>query len=240
MIGTIINAVGILAGGMAGMRPAWQFSPARQHLLKVGLGVFTVYTGLKLCYTGLNGSIWGATRIFLISLLAMTLGRLLGKLLRLQKTSNRLGKFARHRMEVARPDAPGRFASGFLVGAALFCAAPLAVLGAVADGMDGVWHLLAIKAVMDGLAAMAFVPVFGAGVLLAALPVTAWQGLLTMGVQALMAGGYLSPSMLDAVRITCGLLAFSVALVVLEIKRVELADYLPSLVLAPLLVKWIL
>ena len=44
--------------------------------------------------------------------------------------------------------------------------------------------------------------------------------------------------LLDSVNATGGLLVFSLALVILEIKKVELADYLPSLVLAPMLIMW--
>jgi uncharacterized membrane protein YqgA involved in biofilm formation len=242
MIGTLINAAGILAGGLAGGNPRWQMSPARQQWFKVGLGVFTVYTGLSLVWNGLNGSVGFMLKQFLIVLAAMSLGKLLGRLLHLQKMSNRLGQFARQRMTRGKPGAPGRFGDGFLVGAALFCAAPLALLGALQDGLQHNWHLLAIKAVMDGLAAMAFVPMFGRGVMLAVVPVVAWQGLLTLGAQVLIQQEILrqpSPP-LDALHITSGFLAFSVSLIVLELKKIELADYLPSLALAPLLTKWLL
>jgi uncharacterized membrane protein YqgA involved in biofilm formation len=41
--------------------------------------------------------------------------------------------------------------------------------------------------------------------------------------------------LVDSVNVTGGLLVFCVALVILELKRIELADYLPSLAFAPLL-----
>jgi uncharacterized membrane protein YqgA involved in biofilm formation len=240
MIGTLINAVGILAGGIAGANPRWQPAATRQQFLKVGLGVFTVYAGLKLVYGGMNGTFGHVFKQFLIVLLAMSLGKLLGRMLGLQKASNRLGEFARERMTKAKPGAPGQFSSGFLVGAALFCAAPLSLLGALQDGLQANWHLLAIKAVMDGLAVMAFVPMFGRGVMLAVVPVVAWQGVLTLGARTLVMSGLVpeTSNMLDSLHITCGLLAFSVSLIVLEVKKIELADYLPCLALAPLLTKW--
>lgn len=240
MIGTLINAVGILAGGLAGGNPRWQLSPARQQWFKVGLGVYTVYAGLSLVWKGLNGTVGFMLKQFLIVLVAMSLGKLVGRLLHLQKLSNRLGEFARARMAKSGAGAPGRFGDGFLVGTALFCAAPLAFLGALQDGLQGNWQLLAIKGVMDGLAVMAFVPLFGRGVMLAAVPVVAWQGLLTVGAQVLVREEVLrelSPP-LFALNITCGFLAFSVSLIVLELKKIELADYLPSLVLAPALTRW--
>jgi uncharacterized membrane protein YqgA involved in biofilm formation len=42
-------------------------------------------------------------------------------------------------------------------------------------------------------------------------------------------------SLVDSVNAAGGLLVFSVALVILQLKKIELADYLPSLAFAPLL-----
>jgi len=45
--------------------------------------------------------------------------------------------------------------------------------------------------------------------------------------------------LLDAVNATDGLLIFCVALIILEVKKVRVADYLPSLIFAPLLMRWL-
>jgi len=92
-----------------------------------------------------------------------------------------------------------------------------------------------VKAVMDGLATMGFVKVFGWGVLIAALPVLAVQGTIT-----LVCAEYLKPfleahGLVDSVNAVGGLLVFCVALVILGLKKIELANYLPSLAFAPLL-----
>jgi uncharacterized membrane protein YqgA involved in biofilm formation len=42
-----------------------------------------------------------------------------------------------------------------------------------------------------------------------------------------------------AVNATAGLMVFSVSLLVFEVRRVEVADYLPSLIWAPLLTYWL-
>lgn len=91
---------------------------------------------------------------------------------------------------------------------------------------------------MDGLATWGFVSIFGWGVLLAALPVLALQGTITLGCAEFLKPFLEAHNLLEPLNATSGMLIFSVALVVLELKKIELADYLPSLFFAPL-IAWI-
>lgn len=234
MTGTILNAAGIVIGGVLGLVMKKPLSATNQSFFKVALGAFTVFYGLRLTWLSLNGTFPQISKQLLIVVLAMALGKVAGRMLRFQKASNRLGQFARASIE--RDASPGarRLSEGFNTCAVLFCAAPLAVLGAVPDGLSGYYPPLIIKAVMDGLATMAFVTTFGWGVILSALPVLAWQGTVTL--LACYAAPFLSSHGLsDSINATSGLLIFSVALVMLGLKKIELTDYLPSLAFAPLI-----
>ena len=91
---------------------------------------------------------------------------------------------------------------------------------------------------MDGLAAMTFVSVFGWGVMLAAIPVVAFQGTIFLLVKSL-SPTLANQSLADSILATNGLLIFCVALIILNLKKVELADYIPSLAIAPL-ITWLL
>ncbi len=234
MIGTLLNVAGILIGVLAG-RFTRPFSEARQQNLKIYLGVFTTVVGLRLTWEGLNGSFGQITKQLGIVLLALTLGRLAGRVLHLQKAMNRLGQMAKRSLESAQAGGKKSANEGLMTGALLFCAAPLAVIGSVLDGLDDHhYQPLLLKAVIDGLAAMAFVPMFGWGVLLAVIPLAAWQCGLTLGAQAL--GPLLvEHGLLGSVYATAGLLIFCVALIIFGLKKIELGDYLPALAVAPLL-----
>src|SRR5262249_50293196 len=117
-----------------------------------------------------------------ILILSLMLGRLLGQLLHIQKSLNRLGAYATKRFAETRPDDPNRVNDGFIVCALLFCAGPLGPIGAVQAGLMSYWEPLAIKAIMDGLAAMGFVATFGWGVMLSAIPVFVFQGTITLAI----------------------------------------------------------
>ena len=237
MIGTILNCLAILAGGGAGLATKRPLSAANQSALKVFLGVFVVYTGLSLTWDGLHGSLLHIFKQVLLAMLALSLGNVTGIVLRLQKSLNRLGQYARRTLTGASATSPNRWSEGFTTGAVLFCLTPLAMLGSVFDGLEGRYQVFALKAVMDGLATFAFVRTFGAGVVLAALPVLAFQGTLTLGAQQLRPFVE-AHGLLDALHVTGGLLVFCVSLIVLELKKVELADYLPSLGYAALFGAW--
>ena len=213
-------------------------SAAQESFFKVALGVFAVFYGLRLTWLSLNGSILQMLKLLLIAVLALMVGKLTGQLLGLQKLSNQLGRAARERFS-ASAAGPQRAGDGFKTCAGLFCAAPLGILGSIQDGLSAYYYPLGVKAVMDGLAAMGFVEFFGWGVILAALPVLALQGSIT-----LLCMQYLKPvlethGLVDATNATGGLVVFAVALVILELKRIALADYLPSLVFAPV-IAWVL
>jgi uncharacterized membrane protein YqgA involved in biofilm formation len=235
MIGTAINALGILAGGMAGSLRNKPLSVAQESFWKVTLGVFTVYYGLHLTWINLNGSLLQILKQLLIVIIALTLGRGTGWLLRLQKMSNKLGQKARERINAATTGKPVPSSDGFKVCAALFCAAPLGILGAVQDGLTGYFYPLIVKAIMDGLATMGLVRLLGKNVALAALPVFVVQGTITLACSEWIGPFLRAKGLENAVSATCGMLIFSVALVILQLKTIPLADYLPSLVYAALI-----
>jgi uncharacterized membrane protein YqgA involved in biofilm formation len=236
MIGTLINAIAILICGGIALASRRQPSPKLQQAIKGLLGVATIFVGLRLTVTSMGGGWQHIGKQLLMIVLSLSIGRMIGQLLRLQKCSNRLGQFAKRKIEEASSGQRPRFADGFNTAALLFCLAPLAFLGSILDGLADKWQTLAIKAVMDGLTTLAFVSTFGWSAIVAVIPVVAFQGTLSLGAK------YLSTQMLDAGLINSitavgGLLVFCVGLVILEIKKIQLTDYLPSLIVAPALAR---
>ncbi len=237
LTGTILNALGILVGGLMGLTLGRQFAESTQRRVSRLMGVVTVYLGLRMTWLSLNGSALQILKQVVMLVVALMLGRFLGQVLRFQKTLNRFGHYAGERFAQAKPDDPNRTNEAFTICTLLFCAGPLGPLGAVQDGLTGYWEPLGIKMVMDGLAAMGFVCVFGWGVVLAAVPVFIYQGMITLAASKL-APFLQAHHLLDSVNAVGGLLIFCVAMVMLELKRFELADYLPSLAVAPV-IAWI-
>ena len=85
MIGTALNVAGILIGGVTGLVRRKPLSPAHESFVKVALGAFTVFYGLRLTWISLNGSFLQILKQLLIAVIALMLGKMTGRLLRLQK-----------------------------------------------------------------------------------------------------------------------------------------------------------
>jgi uncharacterized membrane protein YqgA involved in biofilm formation len=239
MIGSFLNVTGILVGGAVGLARHKSLPASTEAFAKVAVAAFTVFYGLRLIWMGMGGPFVQIIKQFVIAIVAMMLGKLLGRLLRLQKISNQIGQWAREKINVAKPGDPDRISTGFKVCAALFCAAPLGVVGAVADSLNSppYFYPLAVKGIIDGLAALGLVSLFGWGVLFSAVPVLAFQGSLTFVCFRFLEPLLSARDLIGSVNMVGGLLIFSVALVLLGLKRIELTDYLPSLFLAPLLTR---
>lgn len=236
MVGTIINVAGILVGGVTGIVRKTPMAASTQGLLKLLLGLATVLCGFWLIWRGMAEHTFPQMIVLGgVVLVSMMIGRPLGRLMRLQKGSNRLGHYARDRMTAATPGKPLPFAEAFNACTIVFCAAPLGIVGAMVDGLSNLWFPLAVKAVMDALATMGFVSMFGRASMLAALPVLAFQGTIALCCHLFLGPWLASHELISPVIATAGVMMFSVALVILESKRIELADYLPSLVVAPVL-----
>src|SRR5437899_11913119 len=234
MTGTILNAAAILVGGIVGLTASRQPSLAHLTALRILLGAFTVYAGWGATWQEVNWVFLQVLKQLTIVLLALMLGNLSGKLLRIQKSLNHLGQYAKQKISGTRPAPPRRSSEGFITCSILFCVTPIAVLGSLQDGFANNFKTLAVKSVMDGLATMAFVNTFGWGAILSIIPVIACQGTLTLLARLLQP--YLAQhALLDSINATAGLLVFCIALIILELKKIELADYLPSLAFAPLL-----
>ena len=211
-----------------------ELSPTTQSRLKVLLGTFTVFAGLTMAWNGFGGSFWHRAAQLGIAILAMMLGKVTGRLLRLQRTVNLLGQLAQQKFTQAKSGRKSRLSEGFLTCTVLFCVGPMAILGALQDGLLGSVRTLAVKSALDGLATMAFAKVFGWGVMLSAVPVLAYQGSISLAARFIEP--YLREiALIQSISLTGGLLVFSIALIILELKKVALADYLPSLIYAPLL-----
>ena len=238
MVGTWVNVAAIVVGGLLGWGIRKDLAPRHQFFLKTALGVLAIYAGFRMVWESVGGTFWKVSGQCGLALLALVIGNLIGKALGLQKQSNKLGKYARDRFAKASDQGKPEAGDGFVTCAILFCVGPMSILGALQEGLRNDPKILLIKAVMDGMAAFAFVRVFGPGVLLSALPVLAYQGTLTLGARTLRPM-LEQPAVWDGLTAVGGLLVASTSLVILEVKRVPLADYLPALVVGPVLWRWL-
>jgi uncharacterized membrane protein YqgA involved in biofilm formation len=130
-------------------------------------------------------------------------------------------------------DSKEKFITGFVNASLVFTIGPLAILGALSDGLGQGIEQLATKSILDGFASLAFAASLGWGVALSAIPVGLWQGLIT--VLAFSVGAVVSAPVISALTATGGVLLLGVGFRLLQIRQVAVGNMLPALIVAPLI-----
>ena len=166
----------------------------------------------------------------LVPLVSVVLGLVIGELLGIDAALKRFGDTLERRF--SKGGSP--VSRAFVTTSLLFCVGPLTVLGSLQDGLSGDYRLLALKSALDFVAALSFASVLGWGVLLSAGTVLVVQGTLTLSAGSL--DGVLTEPMILALTATGGVLILGLGLVLLELREVRVANMLPGLLIAPLLV----
>jgi uncharacterized membrane protein YqgA involved in biofilm formation len=178
----------------------------------------------------------GDSAPMLIVLGSLLIGGIIGSLLRLEARVESFGGWLQTRLAGDTGSAERhRFIEGFVVSSLVFCTGPLTILGSLNDGLGNGADQLILKAALDGFAAIAFAASFGWGVAASAITVVVVQGSLTLLGYAL--GDVLPDAHLAAITATGGLLLVGVALRLLRIREIPVADLLPALLVAPVLVE---
>ena len=118
----------------------------------------------------------------------------------------------------------------------VFCIGPLTILGSLTDGLGNGADQLLLKSALDGFASIAFAASFGWGVA-AQRPDRAGRSRARSPRSAPRWATYCRTPQLAAITATGGLMLVGVALRLLRIREIAVADLLPALLVAPLLVQ---
>jgi uncharacterized membrane protein YqgA involved in biofilm formation len=226
MTGTFINVAAIIIGGLIGIFFGRRLSDNIKNTLIAGMGLFTTAIGFQMFLK---------TEKPLVVLGALIIGALLGEWWKIEEKVRALGIWLEKQVTGSSEGKSSRFIVGFLSASMLFCTGPMAVLGSISDGLRGDYLTLSIKSVLDGFISIAFASTLGMGVAFSALPVLAYQGSISLLAGRLDA--IISVSMMNELTATGGILLMGVGISrILEIKKIRVGNFLPAIVIAPLLV----
>jgi uncharacterized membrane protein YqgA involved in biofilm formation len=247
MGGTILNIITVAIGSALGLLIGHRLSPKIQESVVTGLGLVTLFVGMS------NA---GKTGNPIIPLLSIAVGAIIGELLDIDGLLQRFAGWLQSRyagqksetdvgtqraVSLQEPalnsmDARARFITGFVTASLVFCIGPLTFVGSIQDGMGlsiG-FQQLAIKSVLDGFAGMAFAASFGVGVSFSIITILVLQGGLALAGSVL--GEFMTVPMVNEMTAVGGLILMGLALVLLDLKKPRMANFLPALIIAPLMV----
>ncbi|MDY5909086.1 MAG: DUF554 domain-containing protein [Bullifex sp.] len=222
MTATFINAFSVILGGLLGLLLKKKISSSFKDIVMMAAGVTTLVLGIDMAFEAPSA---------IANLFSLIIGGFIGFALRIEDRVLSLGD--RIERLGGKKSSGGDFAKGFLNSSLLFCTGAMSIVGSIQAGTSGNWEPILIKSVMDGFMAIVFASTYGLGVFASAVTIIIYQGFFTL------AGVYIEPILgtegINAMASTGGLLLIFLALSLLNLKDCRTGNFLPALILAPLM-----
>ena len=237
--GVILNIVAVLVGTAIGLVFGRLIGERFRAISFSAIGLAVIVIGASMSIGGLADlavtRLGGYAALVLVG--SLVVGALVGEALRIEYWLERFGQWLQqwaYRAPILSPgrsDQPGEkghtLVEGFVTASLLFCTGAMTVLGSLQDGL-GDPALLSLKALLDGLAAVALATTLGAGVALSIIPILVIQGGIALGAGALEP--FITPAVIAAIEAVGGALILAIGLDLAGIKRLPVGNMLPAIV----------
>lgn len=178
-LGTIANTIAVIIGGCIGLFLKKGIKKSLQDSLLQAMGIAVLFIGIDGTLSQMlvfkDGHL--ETTGTMLMIFSLLIGTLIGEIINIEAKLEKLGEIAR---KILHADEQSKFVDAFVTVTLVICIGAMAIIGALQDGLSGDYNLLLTKAILDSVICMVFASTMGAGVLLAALPLFIYQGLITL------------------------------------------------------------
>lgn len=224
LMGTIVNVVLIIIGGVIGSFTKRGIPERFRTLIMSAIGLVTAVIGITFATQTSN---------ILIVIVSLVIGGILGEMIDIDDKLNQMGEWVKAKIKGEKSDV----GEGVVTATLLFCIGSMAIMGSLDSGLRGDHTILYTKSVMDGISSILFAGSMGVGVILAAIPVLIYQGLLTLLASSLEP--YLSAVLITEMSAVGGILLIGLGLSILEIKKIKVANLLPAIIIPSIILAMI-
>ena len=214
MIGSVVNAVAVIVGGLIGLLIHKRLPKYIVKTTFQAIGLFTIVLGVSMAIK---------TTQFLPMVLSLVTGSIIGSILHLDAMIISVGEFLKKKTGSSN----NRFSEGFITAFLLYCMGSLTILGAIEEGLGMSPTLLFSKSVLDGFSSIALAATMGAGVIFSAVPLFLYQGGITLLTSVLQQS--LSTLLITELSAIGGVLLVGLGIDILKIKKISVLNMLPSL-----------
>ncbi|MGM9950798.1 MAG: DUF554 domain-containing protein [Lysinibacillus sp.] len=229
LLGSFLNALFIIIGALCGR--IFQNIPERMKETALSIiGLAVAVLGIQMGFDSSN---------FVIVIISLVVGALLGEWMDLERWFHRFGQWIEN---LAAKDsakaAKGSIAEGFVTATLIFVIGSMAIIGALDSGLRNDHDVLITKGIIDGFTAVILASTLGIGVLISAFPVFIYQGAI-----ALFAGvisTYIPEAALDLfiqeMTATGGVMIMAIGLNIAGLTKIRVANLLPGIAVVGLVV----
>ena len=223
-MGAIVNFLSIIIGGALGLVLKRGIPKKLESALVNGVALCVLLIGIKGALEGNN---------ILITIISIAVGAIVGEALDIDAFINKFAKRIEDKLNSSGGDI--KFAKGFVTATLLFCVGAMAIVGSLDSGLKGNNTTLYTKALLDGITAVVFASNFGVGVLFSSLPILLYQGGITL--LASIVAPLLTTAVVNEMTCVGSLLIIALALNMLKICNIKVANYLPAILMPIILCK---
>jgi len=214
-VATLVNAAAIILGSLIGVLLGRNFPDRVRTIVYQGIGLCVLVIGLDMALKYGN---------ILLVVFSVLLGALTGELLRLDRKMTNFGEWLKGRIK----SEDARFTDGFVTASLIFCIGSMAILGSIDEGIRGDRTILLTKSILDGFISIPLAATYGIGVLFSALPILLYQGSIT--IAASQSQAFFTADIISQITSVGGLLIMGIGFSLLDIKKINVTNLLPSLV----------
>ncbi len=227
-LGTIINTVAVVIGGIIGFLFKKGISERYEKTLMAACGVSTIFIGVTGTLQGMltvtDGKI--QTQGTMLLIFSFVIGGLVGEFINIEKKMDSLGEKLK---KLFHAEKDNKFVDGFVNTSLIICVGAMAIVGSIQDGLTGDYSMLTAKAILDLVIVVIMTSTYGLGAICSAIPIFVYQGAITL--LGHFAGNVISEELIGYLSYIGSALIFCVGINITFGKKIRVGNLLPALLI---------
>lgn len=225
LLGTLVNGLLIVIGTLLG-KLFHRIPEGMKSTVMHAIGLAVMVLGLQMGFKSDN---------FLIVIISLAVGAVIGEFFALEDKLNKLGDWLEKKIG---SNGKGSISEGFVTATLIFVIGAMAIIGALDSGIRGDHDVLYTKAIIDGFTSIILATSLGIGVIFSAIPVMLYQGLIALF--ATQIDRFIPQALMDSfileMTATGGVMIFAIGLNLTGIIKVKVANLLPGILVTLIIV----
>lgn len=228
-LGTIINSVSIVAGGVIGHFTGRLFKVDQQEAINKACGVSVLFIAVAGAMEGMlhieGGGITSGKAMLVV--LCLAIGTIIGEIIGIEKAFERFGEWLKHKTGNSKD---ANFVNAFVTASLTVCIGAMAIMGAIQDGILGDYTTLAVKSVLDFIIVAVMTSSMGKGCAFSAIPIFLFEGGITL--LARLIAPVMTDLAISYLSLIGSILIFCVGINLVWGKMIRVANMLPAVLFA--------